>query len=222
MCTAFICPKCATVTVETTEKLKETNKKPVCRHCYISMIQIDKPVQGSIAQKNIDLRERYCYNNQLYDEELDRQLHEETLKRAVENERNGENQATSEFDNTLFFLFFTFGSLIGGFVAFYQLTIKRGQTGLGLLLFVLILLSGQYLCKKITPNTFKETNEQIKQDRDSKNNTMCNSGLKCPVCGSHYVVKIGVLNRAASVHFLGLASSKIGKQYECKDCHHKF
>lgn len=47
-------------------------------------------------------------------------------------------------------------------------------------------------------------------------------GLKCPICGSHYVVKIGVLNRAASVHFWGLASSKIGKQYECKDCHHKF
>lgn len=49
-----------------------------------------------------------------------------------------------------------------------------------------------------------------------------NKGLKCPVCGSHYVVKIGALNRAASVHFWGLASSKIGKQYECKDCHHKF
>ena len=45
---------------------------------------------------------------------------------------------------------------------------------------------------------------------------------KCPNCGSTNTVKIGTLNRAASVVAVGLASSKIGKQYQCKNCKHKW
>ncbi len=44
----------------------------------------------------------------------------------------------------------------------------------------------------------------------------------CPVCGSRNVSKISTLNRSASVAAFGLASSKIGKQYECKSCKHKW
>lgn len=44
----------------------------------------------------------------------------------------------------------------------------------------------------------------------------------CPMCGSKKVKKIGTVNRAASVAAVGLASSKIGKQYECDDCKHKW
>lgn len=44
----------------------------------------------------------------------------------------------------------------------------------------------------------------------------------CPMCGSKKVKKIGTMNRAASVATVGLASSKIGKQYECDDCKHKW
>ena len=44
----------------------------------------------------------------------------------------------------------------------------------------------------------------------------------CPMCGSNKVKKISDLNRAASVATKGLASSKIGKQWECDDCHHKW
>ena len=44
----------------------------------------------------------------------------------------------------------------------------------------------------------------------------------CPMCGSKKVKKIGTINRAASVATVGLASSKIGKQYECDDCKHKW
>lgn len=68
----------------------------------------------------------------------------------------------------------------------------------------------------------KRIQEQRAFERYLDETSSLNQGIKCPVCGSHYVVKIGALNRAASVHFWGLASSKIGKQYECKDCHHKF
>lgn len=46
--------------------------------------------------------------------------------------------------------------------------------------------------------------------------------LKCPICGSTNVKKISTLNRTVSVATVGLASSKIGKQYECKNCKHKW
>ena len=44
----------------------------------------------------------------------------------------------------------------------------------------------------------------------------------CPVCGSRNTMKISTINRAASVAMVGLASSKIGKQYQCKSCGHKW
>lgn len=44
----------------------------------------------------------------------------------------------------------------------------------------------------------------------------------CPMCGSKKVRRIGNVNRAASIAVTGLASSKIGKQYECDNCHHKW
>ena len=46
--------------------------------------------------------------------------------------------------------------------------------------------------------------------------------IKCPVCGSTNTKELSNLNRTASVATWGLASSKIGKQYECKSCGHKW
>lgn len=45
---------------------------------------------------------------------------------------------------------------------------------------------------------------------------------KCPHCGSNNTQRISTMNRATSVATVGLASSKIGKQYECKNCKHKW
>lgn len=45
-------------------------------------------------------------------------------------------------------------------------------------------------------------------------------GLKCPVCNSRNVKRISNTSRAISVELMGLASSKIAKQYQCKDCKH--
>lgn len=45
---------------------------------------------------------------------------------------------------------------------------------------------------------------------------------KCPVCGSADINRISENSRAFSVAVFGLASSKIGKQYECKSCKHKW
>lgn len=45
---------------------------------------------------------------------------------------------------------------------------------------------------------------------------------KCPYCGSYNTSKIGAISRGVSVGLLGLASSKIGKQWHCKDCSSDF
>lgn len=45
---------------------------------------------------------------------------------------------------------------------------------------------------------------------------------KCPNCGSTNTVAISTLNRAASVALVGIASGKIGKQYECKKCKYRW
>lgn len=44
----------------------------------------------------------------------------------------------------------------------------------------------------------------------------------CPQCGSNHTERISTIGRAASIATLGLASSKIGKQYQCKNCKHKW
>lgn len=47
-------------------------------------------------------------------------------------------------------------------------------------------------------------------------------GLKCPVCGSLSVKRISTVSRLTSVAMVGIASSKIGKQYQCNNCKHKW
>lgn len=45
---------------------------------------------------------------------------------------------------------------------------------------------------------------------------------KCPTCGSTDVKDISTLDRAVSVGMFGLASGKIGKTKECKNCGYKW
>lgn len=42
--------------------------------------------------------------------------------------------------------------------------------------------------------------------------------VKCPYCGSLRTTKISTSSRVASSLALGLASNKIGKNYQCNDC----
>lgn len=46
--------------------------------------------------------------------------------------------------------------------------------------------------------------------------------LRCPYCNSSDVQKISTLSRAVSVSVVGLASSKIGKQWHCNNCKSDF
>lgn len=66
-------------------------------------------------------------------------------------------------------------------------------------------------------NTSTET--QIKQ---YDNFVGTNNNLKCSVCGSTNISRISSVGRLTSVFAFGLASSKLGKQYECKNCKYKW
>lgn len=46
--------------------------------------------------------------------------------------------------------------------------------------------------------------------------------IQCPYCKSYYTEKISTINRGASTVAFGLASSKIGKQWHCKNCNSDF
>ena len=67
---------------------------------------------------------------------------------------------------------------------------------------------------------YQETDEykRAKQEEERLSKLPC-----CPICGSKdHVRRISALNRSLSVIAWGLASSKIGKQYECTVCKHKW
>ena len=77
----------------------------------------------------------------------------------------------------------------------------------------LLIVGMVYSFTTFDPKELKEI-----RDKEKYNDYM----FTCPMCGSKKVKKIGTMNRAASVATVGLASSKIGKQYECDNCKHKW
>ncbi len=72
---------------------------------------------------------------------------------------------------------------------------------------VMELLTSQMRKKREAENTMA----------DILNTAVFTQGIKCPVCGSTRTNKIFTANRLTSVIAFGLASSNIGKQYECKN-----
>lgn len=67
----------------------------------------------------------------------------------------------------------------------------------------------------------KEQDEAIARKQQAEEQKMANA-VKCPNCGSLNTKEISTISRAISVEMVGLASSKIGKQYECKKCGYKW
>lgn len=68
----------------------------------------------------------------------------------------------------------------------------------------------------------KNLEEYRKQRAKEKAYEATHPKPKCPTCGSTNIKDISTLNRAVSVGMFGLASSKIGKTKECKDCGYKW
>ena len=62
--------------------------------------------------------------------------------------------------------------------------------------------------------------EKRKAEEARKRELELMKNVPCPVCGSRNTYRIDTLDRATSVAIFGLASGKIGKQYQCRDCKH--
>ena len=64
----------------------------------------------------------------------------------------------------------------------------------------------------------RESQEELERQRKA----LKNISPKCPYCGSYHTSKIGVVSRGISIGIVGLASSKIGKQWHCNHCNSDF
>ncbi|MGI6071263.1 MAG: hypothetical protein ACOYBE_12705 [Blautia sp.] len=73
----------------------------------------------------------------------------------------------------------------------------------------------------------KKSIEEQRQDRIKKITTPLNQSnqqqtidarMRCPVCGSTSIAKISKTSRIVSTAMVGIASSKIGKQWHCNSC----
>ena len=147
-----------------------------------------------------------------YQEELERkQLEEEEKKKTEVIEQSiVANQQNHGCLGVLILLC----CLIGGIVLWYQIAIKETHFLIGTFLFIIIIFIGLWAFSSLDPEGYKQASNDIA----SKHKT--GSKLKCPACGSTNIEKISTASRAVSVGMVGLASSKIGKQYKCKACKH--
>lgn len=82
---------------------------------------------------------------------------------------------------------------------------------------------------ELCQNDFAKYQEKVKERLSdaivqfAKNaETMAPQLPQCPNCGSRNTKRITTTARALSIGAVGLASSKIGKQYECLNCKHKW
>ena len=78
----------------------------------------------------------------------------------------------------------------------------------------------EYIHNPITGKTYLKNSP--KQPSNTPIIIARGNNIKCPNCGSTRVQSISTINRAISISVLGLASSKIGKQYQCNACKYKW
>ena len=84
--------------------------------------------------------------------------------------------------------------------------------------FVVALISWYVYTMYISDNAPTEEEKKEMLEREKYNNFR----YTCPYCKSKKVKSIGTFNRALSIHLWGLASSKIGKDFECDNCKRKW
>lgn len=62
----------------------------------------------------------------------------------------------------------------------------------------------------------------IKEKQQEQQDLVSGKRVICPYCKSTNTEKISTLNRAVSISLVGAASSKLGKQWHCKNCNSNF
>lgn len=76
---------------------------------------------------------------------------------------------------------------------------------------------------KVSKMTNEEKHAYFKSQRETSEKAKYNQYMfTCPMCGSKKVIKITNADRVVSAAALGIASGKIGKQYECANCKHRW
>ena len=68
----------------------------------------------------------------------------------------------------------------------------------------------------------EKINKLIAENKKEKERQNAINHPKCPHCGGNNTSRISTTGRVISTTALGLASSTIGKQYQCYDCKHKW
>lgn len=106
-----------------------------------------------------------------------------------------------------------------------------------IVIFVLLVIYGLYLAikgnidskaeedrvnKMSSADRAKYYREQRERKEWAEKTKYNNYTFTCPMCGSKKVLRISNKERISSVAVLGVASDKIGKQYICDNCKHKW
>ena len=76
----------------------------------------------------------------------------------------------------------------------------------------------QYQKEKLREQEEIERQHELERQRKA----MKNFAPKCPYCSSYNTSRIGTISRSVSIGLVGLASSKIGKQWHCNNCNSDF
>lgn len=79
------------------------------------------------------------------------------------------------------------------------------------------MISQKHTGRSVLPNYKESISQNIKSKED-----VVTFSVTCPYCNSPNVKKVGIGGRLASTLTLGIASSKIGKQWHCNNCKSNF
>ena len=114
--------------------------------------------------------------------------------------------------------------LISGWFSFFGVIIS--SVGLFGIWLSIKLFSASISDYKLSRDDFEEYQRKVVREQDAFDDAELKrqdlNHPKCPMCGSKNTYRIGTINRGVSVATVGLASSKIGKQYGCNSCGHKW
>lgn len=213
---------------ETTTKSKKPTK--ICLKCGRGLHSNQEKCSSCGCEDIIDKKE---YNNIV--EEYERA--DDTKKLEMRNNSNYEmffkynyiqpqknNIKNTDDKNERNDLLKSLGGLaiiVLAFILLVYITINSNVI-IGFIVFAFLIWLGYTIINSISDKTKREVDEINKTKDKQKEYQELHGGYKCPNCGECAGHEISTVKKAVSVGMLGLASNKIGKNYECKNCGYKW
>lgn len=112
-------------------------------------------------------------------------------------------------------------TLIVGIILWIYVTINSSVI-MGFIIFAFFVWLGYTIINSVSDKTKQEVVEINKAKEEQKKHQELHGGYKCPNCGKNAGHEITIIKKSASIGVFGLASNKIGKNYECKNCGYKW